>query len=153
MSSLSKFFAVMVNYHDPARLALDFCAYASCLAQEQCTQSTGRSFYSGSREALAHCRWPVHVGLPYHAGLQTSRSVTLRFSAGSSSLPLTTSGMSSEGIAHTCGRYGYVTKVFLFFWVLFGPPRNLTTVFLTAIGLLADAGSHAFGRNREHDRL
>jgi len=105
------------------------CVRFRCLAQEQCTQSTGRSFYSGSREALAHCRWPVHVGLPYHAGLQTSRSVTLRFSAGSSSLPLTTSGMSSEGIAHTCGRYGYVTKVFFFFWVLFGPPRNLTTVF------------------------
>ena len=110
-------------------------------------------FYSGSREALAHCRWPVHVGLPYHAGLQTSRSVTLHFSAGSSSLPLTTSGISSEDIAHTCGRYGYVTKIAFLLGFVWPTEEPHNCFFLTAIGLLADAGSHAFGSNREHDRL
>jgi hypothetical protein len=48
------------------------------LAQEHAAQSSGR-FFSGSREVLAHTRWPLHVRLLDHASLQASPSLTLHF--------------------------------------------------------------------------
>ena len=53
-----------------------------------------------------------------------STSLTLPILAGSSSLPLTTSGVYSEGVAHTCGRYGSVPEDH-FFCVLCGPSTGL----------------------------
>jgi hypothetical protein len=54
----------MVNFHDPVKIARDFCAYPSPPGSGSWTQSTCRFFYSVTREALAYRGWSVHVGLP-----------------------------------------------------------------------------------------
>ena len=54
----------MVNFQDPATVALDLCAYL-LLSGSGTIQPNElvRHFYSGSREVLAHRGWLIHVGL------------------------------------------------------------------------------------------
>jgi len=66
---------------------------------------------SGTQEPPPYRRWYLPVGLL--AGLFSRRPTPV--SAGSSSRPLTTSSISSEGVAPMRGLYGSVT-VGVFFW-------------------------------------
>jgi hypothetical protein len=62
-SSILRIIAGMVNFHDPAIAALDFSAYPSPSGSGSMQHNKTIVFHSGSREALAHRRWPLHVGL------------------------------------------------------------------------------------------
>ena len=72
-----------------------------------CEADGARPFNRGVCEVLAHLVRSLYVGLP--GCRSTTKSSTLYFIAGSLSLLLTMSGVSSEGIAPTCGRSGFVT--------------------------------------------
>jgi hypothetical protein len=108
-------------------------------------------FDSGTREVLARRKWCIHVSpsphvLPSWPPVSTPQlNRGPRLLAGNISLPLTLSGMSSEGVAPTDGRYGFVT----FFWVSSPPTHNRGLV----VGLLYCAFGHPSGRNTRHGRL
>jgi hypothetical protein len=72
--------------------------------------------------------------------------VILPLLAGNSSPPLTLSGISSEGIAPTGGRYGFVALVS-------SPPPTTEDPLCGYIGLLPRARGHHFGRGSQHDRF
>jgi hypothetical protein len=100
------------------------------LAQDPRNPMNWSAFHSGSREVMAHNRWLIHVGLPVRAVTQFSgitKLTKLPIPAGSSSLALTTSGAYSEGIAHTCRRYGSVAEKH-FFCSLWGPQIGLRLI-------------------------
>jgi hypothetical protein len=140
----------MVNFRDPATIAKESGAHAfpSGFRNWQPDSLVGL-FNSGSRKALAPCGWHIHVSrcvLPSVYRLSTpllNRDPPLL--AGSSSPPLTLSGMSFEGVAPTDGRYGFVT----FFWVSSPPTHNRGS----AIGLLYCARGHPIGPSSQHGRL
>jgi hypothetical protein len=103
----------MVNYHDPVVVAQDYCAHAfAAKYMDSDSGSQLTSFDSGSDENLACCGWTLLVCLPRRAFTHITYPIiiTIRcLSLAGSSLPLSiTSGVSSEGIALTVGRYGSV---------------------------------------------
>ena len=105
---------------------------------------------SGDGEALACRGWYIYVSLPVlpHWPLSSTRPFTRDppFLVGNSSRPLTMSGMSSEVIAPTDGRYGFVTFIFGFVTVHF-------TTDMPALGLLRCALVYPSGCNSQHGRL
>ena len=101
----------MVNFRDPAKIGRDFCAYLLPSGPGYWSQPIlVVPFHRDRREAVAHHRWPIHVSQPSHVDLQDPPSLTLRFSVGSFSLPLTTNGASFKGVVPTGGRYGSVAQ-------------------------------------------
>ena len=100
----------MVNYHDPVVVAQDYCA-STFAAKQASSLSLLTSFDSGTIEALACLGWTLLVCLPCRSStllLYRIESSGVSSTAGSFSLLSITSGMSSEGIAPSVGRYGSV---------------------------------------------
>ena len=114
----------MVNFHDPAVLALDFCEYEWVFCFRLSSKIPRGPLFSGPLEAQSHVGWSLHVRLhcarPLRSHLvlwgsesDSRKSIT---PDGSSSRLLTTSGMSSKDVYATDGRYGYVFKFDGLFW-------------------------------------
>jgi hypothetical protein len=105
----------MVNYHDPHTIARDASAYAFPSDSGACGPIMRLFFSTAAGENLHHVfiglfMWvylPCRARLHWQAHLITQRDIS--HLAGNFSLPLTMSGMSFEGVAHTDGQYGSVT--------------------------------------------
>lgn len=99
----------MVNHHNPAVVAQDYCA-STFTARHASLWSQLTSFYSDISKALAYRGWTLLVCLPCHSCPLLSRCIELsgEFLAGSFSLLSITNGASSGGIAPSVGRYGWV---------------------------------------------
>jgi hypothetical protein len=102
----------MVNYHDPVVVARDFCA-STFAAKYASSWSQLTSLNSDIIEGLACRGWTLFVCLPCRSKScplfsQCIESSGVSFSAGSLSLLSIMSGVSSEGIAPSVGRYGWV---------------------------------------------
>ena len=115
----------MVNYQDPVTILREYSAYAFLLwfSGLQFGLLVGPS-NSGDGEALARRGWYIYVSIPVlpHWTLSSTRLLIFDppLPVGNSLQPLTMSGMSSEGIARTDGRYGFV-DLFFFFWFCHRP--------------------------------
>jgi len=94
----------MVNFKDPVVISRDASMYSVSGAWNAMNDL---SCCSGRREALAYRGWSVHVRLVYPS--RHLFGLNLYLPAGSSSLTSIMSGVSSEGVAPTDGRYGSVT--------------------------------------------
>jgi hypothetical protein len=107
--------ARMVNYHDPAVLAQDACAYAFVARLCSSESLSNPYFCRGYGEVLPHCGRYLHVGLAprgarpsYNVHTEHGVNSIRRLSAGSSSLISTMNGVSSKGVVLTIGQYGSV---------------------------------------------
>jgi hypothetical protein len=107
----SKLRARMVNYNDPVTIAKDAGTYAfpSGFRDSQ-PDLLVRHFDRGYCEALAPHRWCIYVSLHVRTvRLTTQPRPSASNLVGNSSPPFTMSGMSSEGIALTDGRSGFIS--------------------------------------------
>jgi hypothetical protein len=99
----------MVDYHDPVTIAHEFSAYPSIALRG--SQPNLPVLDSGGHEVLARCGRNIYVSLPVLPRQPPGSTWLNRYTpllAGNSSPTWTMSGMSSEGIAPTDGRYGFV---------------------------------------------
>ena len=112
----------MVNYQSPVTIQEDYSAYAFLSGFRVSSPAYHSVFFnSGSREALSCLLWYIYVSHPVLPGFRAGpQALVLNrdppLLAGNLSLTLTLSGILSEGVALTDGRYGFVA----FFKKLFG---------------------------------
>jgi len=95
----------MVNFHDPAIVAMDNCEYGLIAAEHgECI------FFPESYplEVLARCRWSLYVSLLGTLLLQSIINSISTLSVGNSSRLFTSSGVLSKDVAATVGRSGSV---------------------------------------------
>jgi len=95
----------MVNFHDPVVVVLDSCMYASC---GFAAWKTNGRYLQGAFVKLCHAVDGLYLCAFPSAPTFRAMELNMLFKAGSFSLPSATSGVSSEVIAHTGGRYGSV---------------------------------------------
>ena len=111
----------MVNYQNPVTIEREYSAYAFLPSIGGLQPDLPVcSFNSGARESLACCGRYIHVSPSVlRAGLYSivlNRGSVILL-AGNFSVPLTLSGISSEGIVPTVGQYGSVA-----FWGVSSAP-------------------------------
>jgi len=137
----------MVNYHDPSIVAQDYCA-CTFVAKHVSLWGQLTSIDSGNVKGLACCGWTLLVCLPRPRGPSTlvtvydNNNLVFSFPAGSLSLLLITSGVSSEGVAPSVGRYGLVMRAFCCASL---PGAEHLTNLSPLAGLLHYAHSHSNG--------